>query len=154
MFTQKSEIDFYKDKLSRIRGIIEEQYIEEYAKTRSVMEAFADGGCSENGVGGAYGSYKIGDGEIVTRRYPGLTTNNQAEYETLIGVLNEIRSSGLTGVNVYMDSQLVVNQVNRKWKIKEQTFKPYAELARKLLKETSSSLTWVNREQIVHVLGH
>ena len=47
-------------------------------------------------------------------KYP---TNNDAEYMSLIRAMEEAILYGLEGIIVFMDSKLVVNQVNNKWKI-------------------------------------
>lgn len=44
-------------------------------------------------------------------------TNNEAEYESLIGALKLSIEKGLECINIYMDSKLVVNQVCNRWKI-------------------------------------
>lgn len=44
-------------------------------------------------------------------------TNNEAEYRALIVALEESMSMGLDEIIIYMDSNLVVNQVCDKWKI-------------------------------------
>jgi ribonuclease HI len=44
-------------------------------------------------------------------------TNNDAEYISLIGALEQSIEHGIQCVIVYMDSKLVVNQVNNKWNI-------------------------------------
>ena len=44
-------------------------------------------------------------------------TNNDAEYISLISALEKSIELGINNVIIYMDSKLVVNQVNNKWKI-------------------------------------
>ena len=39
------------------------------------------------------------------------TTNNEAEYETLVAGLDLIRATGATSVVIYCDSQVITNQV-------------------------------------------
>ena len=46
-------------------------------------------------------------------------TNNEAEYLALFRLATEIVKKGILRVNIKGDSQLVVNQVNNKWKVKE-----------------------------------
>jgi ribonuclease HI len=48
----------------------------------------------------------------------GIATNNQAEYTSLKLGLEEAKKLGATEVDVYMDSQLVVNQMKGLYKIK------------------------------------
>ena len=47
----------------------------------------------------------------------GYPTNNEAEYRSLIEALKFSIDKNITNVNVFMDSKLVVNQVQNKWKI-------------------------------------
>ena len=77
----------------------------------------------------------------------GRRTNNEAEYEALIILLEEVRSRGLDGVAIKGDSSLVVNQVTGVWKIKEPRLRPLAERAAALLTDTRSTLSWVPREE-------
>ncbi len=77
----------------------------------------------------------------------GRKTNNEAEYTALILLLEEIFARGLSGVAVRGDSQLVVNQVTGRWKIKEPRLQELAERAKDLLKATKSVLSWVPREE-------
>ena len=52
--------------------------------------------------------------------YLGIVTNNQAEYQALRLGLKRAEEIGAKVVHVYMDSLLVVNQMNGLYKIKEQ----------------------------------
>ncbi len=54
-------------------------------------------------------------------QYLGLKTNNEAEYQAVIESLKWLTTSNLspTFVTWRLDSKLVVEQVNRQWKIKE-----------------------------------
>lgn len=52
-------------------------------------------------------------------KYLGELTNNQAEYQALIFGLSEVKKTGASEVNVFMDSQLIVNQLNHKFKVKD-----------------------------------
>ncbi|MEE4260374.1 MAG: ribonuclease HI family protein [Bacteroidales bacterium] len=57
-------------------------------------------------------------------------TNNEAEYRSLIKLLEELKKRGIKKVNIQGDSALVVNQVNGKWKAKDPKMK---ELKNKVL---------------------
>lgn len=65
----------------------------------------------------------------------GVTTNNVAEYKALIAGLELARSKGVTEIEVFMDSKLVVFQVKGEWKIKNNALRPLAVRARKLIDE-------------------
>lgn len=44
-------------------------------------------------------------------------TNNEAEYHSLISALKLSMAKNMNNISVYMDSKLIVNQVQNKWKI-------------------------------------
>jgi ribonuclease HI len=126
-----------------------------------------DGG-SRGNPGYGYGSYQIvraRDGKTRIRRldFPGRRTNNEAEYLTLIQALQEladgIRKKGGDprdcSVEVRGDSQLVIRQVEGKWKVREPHLLPLRDRARELLNQFGQTrLTWQRREKSVAVLGH
>jgi len=77
-------------------------------------------------------------------------TNNEAEYISLIMALEKSIDYGLEYVDIYMDSKLVVNQVNNKWKI---NFEHLQELKNKvdiLRSKISSRVFHVRREYNTH----
>jgi ribonuclease HI len=53
------------------------------------------------------------------KEYIGETTNNQAEYRALLRGLTEVAAMGADKVTCYLDSELVVKQLNGQYKIKE-----------------------------------
>ena len=126
-----------------------------------------DGG-SRGNPGEGYGSYQIvraSDGKARTRRvkFPGRRTNNEAEYMALIEALQElvggIRKSGhdphACSVEVRGDSQLVIRQLDGRYKVREAHLQPLHERARSLLDEFGQArLVWHRRERSVAVLGH
>jgi ribonuclease HI len=61
------------------------------------------------------------DGEIVKRhsRYLGKATNNQAEYRGVIDALEHAREMGAKEIDLVMDSELVVKQLNREYRVKD-----------------------------------
>ena len=78
----------------------------------------------------------------------GVTTNNVAEYKALVAGLELAHEKGVTDVEVYMDSKLVVFQVKGEWKIKNNSLRPLAVRARHLLDRFESwTLSHVGREE-------
>lgn len=67
-------------------------------------------------------------------RYIGAATNNQAEYHALIDGLKAMADWKPDKLDVYLDSKLVVEQVNGKWKVKEPDLKELHRQAIELLK--------------------
>lgn len=79
--------------------------------------------------------------------YLGTTTNNQAEYQALRLGLERAKEANIQELQVFMDSQLVVNQVNGVYKVKNPDLAPvYHEVQAlaKMFKKTS--FTYIPRE--------
>ena len=53
----------------------------------------------------------------------GVTTNNVAEYGGLLAGLNRCHELNIKVLQVYGDSKLVINQVNGKWKVRNEKLK-------------------------------
>jgi len=85
------------------------------------VKLFADGG-SRGNPGPSSSGFVIldmNDKVLVDKGvYLGITTNNQAEYTALKLGLEEAHKMGVQEVEVYMDSLLVINQMNGIFKIK------------------------------------
>lgn len=74
------------------------------------------------------------------------STNNVAEYHGLLRGLEAAVELGADEVEFYMDSKLVVEQMNGRWKIKHPDMQKLAIEARRLLNQIPSfSLEWVPR---------
>ncbi len=65
--------------------------------------------------------------------YIGETTNNYAEYLSLIIALTEALALGVDSLKVYMDSKLVVEQVNGNYKVKNKNLYSLNVLARHMI---------------------
>lgn len=79
-----------------------------------------DGGARGNpGPAGIGAVLKIGEKESLFKRYIGETTNNQAEYQALLLGLREAKEAGATEVECYLDSELVVKQLKREYRVKD-----------------------------------
>ena len=75
-------------------------------------------------------------------------SNNVAEYYGLVRGLEAAKDLGATEVNVSMDSKLVVEQMNGRWKIKHPDMKQLALEARELANGFERvTFTWVPREK-------
>jgi len=54
----------------------------------------------------------------------GETTNNQAEYQAIIAALEKALELGAEEVRCFLDSELVVKQLNREYKVKNKELAP------------------------------
>lgn len=88
---------------------------------------FADGG-SRGNPGPSASGYAIldSDDNVIAKRgiYIGETTNNQAEYRAVVFGLEHAQKLGIKHLDVFLDSQLVVNQVNGIYRVKNQELLP------------------------------
>lgn len=79
-----------------------------------------DGGARGNpGLAGIGAVLKIGTKEFTYKRYIGETTNNQAEYQALLMGMREAKEAGVVELECYLDSELVVKQMRREYKVKD-----------------------------------
>jgi ribonuclease HI len=77
----------------------------------------------------------------------GVATNNVAEYKALVAGLELALAKGITDIEIFMDSELVVSQIKGEWKIKKDTLRPLAVQARSLMNKFDSfSISHVRRE--------
>ena len=74
------------------------------------------------------------DGKVVLElgKYFGRATNNVAEYNGLIHALDAAASRGITRLRVRSDSELLVRQMEGRYKVKSGDLKPLHERAQKL----------------------
>ena len=54
----------------------------------------------------------------------GPATNNQAEYRAVIAALERAIQLGATGADIYLDSELVVKQINGSYRVRNAALKP------------------------------
>jgi ribonuclease HI len=108
-----------------------------------------DGGARGNPGPAGIGAVLIDEsGEVVgeVAEAIGIATNNVAEYRALIAGLELALAKGIMELEVFMDSELVISQVQGKWKIKNKGLQPLALKASSLLKQfESTTLTHVPR---------
>ena len=104
---------------------------------KKTLRLRADGGARGNPGPAAVGVViEDADGTRLRtfHRYIGEATNNQAEYQALVDGLLAIADWKPDSVDVYLDSKLVVEQVNGRWKVKEAGLKELHARATELLK--------------------
>ena len=112
---------------------------------------YADGAARGNpGPAGAGAALLDEEGRLVgeAMRYLAHATNNVAEYTALIIGLEEAQRHDVQDLDIRMDSKLVVEQMNGKWKIKHPNLKPLAKQAGALLASfPTRQIRHVPREQ-------
>ena len=86
-----------------------------------------------------------------SKEYLGNTTNNNAEYRALILGLREVLKLGGTKVNIFSDSELMVNQIKGSYKVKNQgLILLYNEANELLEKFIKYDIEHIQREQNRH----
>ena len=96
----------------------------------------------------AYAICKM-DGTVVEKSgyYIGIATNNQAEYYGFKRGLERARDLGIDKIDLYSDSELVVNQMNGKYKVKNQELAPLNQEVKELVDSFEQvTITHIPRE--------
>ena len=105
---------------------------------------YCDGASRSNPGEASYGvSINLNNKEIDTlKEYIGIATNNVAEYRGLIAALEYCVKNNIKDVEIYLDSLLVVQQVNKEFKVK----------SKKLGDLYSYSLTLIEKIKNINVI--
>jgi ribonuclease HI len=105
---------------------------------------YCDGASRSNPGEASYGvSINLNNKEIDTlKEYIGIATNNVAEYRGLIAALEYCVKNNINDVEIYLDSLLVVQQVNKEFKVK----------SKKLSDLYSYSLTLIEKIKNINVI--
>ncbi|MCU0580689.1 MAG: ribonuclease HI family protein [Desulfobacterota bacterium] len=96
----------------------------------------SDGAAKGNpGPAGAGWLIRDGQGKVLSRtgRYLGRGTNNEAEYQALIGALEEALALGGKDVTVHSDSELLVRQLNGQYRVRHPRLKELFDRVQDLL---------------------
>lgn len=89
------------------------------------MKIYVDGGARGN-PGTAAAAFVIYDGKKLVdwaAQELGVQTSNYAEYSAVIMALDTAANREIEKIEILSDSQLVVNQLNGDWKVKDETIK-------------------------------
>ena len=68
------------------------------------------------------------------------TTNNEAEYETLVAGLDLAKAVGAARVVIHYDSQVVTNQVNGDYECKGERMKKYLEQVKRRVDDLQAKI--------------
>lgn len=91
------------------------------------LTIFTDGGARGNpGPAGIGAVILDGKGNAVAEisEYIGKATNNQAEYKALLAGLAKAKELGGREIEVFLDSELVVKQLNREYRVRDKGLAP------------------------------
>jgi ribonuclease HI len=115
------------------------------------VTAYIDGGARGNpGEAGAGVFFQDRAGSVLERiaRYLGRATNNTAEYQALLIALARARDAGVRHLRVFSDSELLVNQVNGRYRTRVPHLQQYLQEAIRLMREIGRvDVAHVRREQ-------
>jgi ribonuclease HI len=79
---------------------------------------YTDGGARGNPGPAAIGVLLVGESEKLHSEFLGTATNNQAEYSALIRALEMAQDASADSLECFSDSELMVNQLNGCYKVK------------------------------------
>lgn len=85
-------------------------------------------------------------GEVFIEKVDG--TNNENEFRAMIFALGKVQD----GDYIFADSQLVVQIVTDKWKVRKAHLKPLYNEAKELLKDKKIFIEWISRD--FNLAGH
>lgn len=105
------------------------------------MKIFTDG----SGKTGKY-AYVIdepGQRKVKISQKKGIT-NNEAEF---LAVIQALKENPGNNIEIFSDSELMVNQINQNYAIKEDRLRKLAEEVWKLCEGRDVSFTWIRREK-------
>ncbi len=115
------------------------------------LKIYTDGGARNNPGPAAIGVIiKNEQNQILKKisKYLGVTTNNQAEYYAVIEALKVALGFKVEIINIYLDSQLVAEQLNRKFKIKDKDLATlFVQIWNLSLKFKKVTFNYIPREQ-------
>lgn len=119
----------------------------EEKNTTSLTEGklYTDGGSRGNPGPSALGYVIYNQDDSVVKKgskYLGITTNNQAEYQAVKVGLSDCYDLGFSKVDVFLDSQLVANQMNGIYKIKNRDLWPIHEAIKNLALQFTGGVTF------------
>ena len=116
---------------------------------------YCDGGCRGNpGPAGVGVVLKLNPEKLEPLEYYeqiGNATNNIAEYRSLILGLEKSLENNIKNLHIFMDSQLVVYQIQGRYKVKNLGLRPlYAKSKLLLAKLNNYSIFHIRREENTH----
>jgi len=111
------------------------------------VSLYTDGACRGNpGNGGAGAVLFDKDGCVITtaKKFLGVCTNNEAEYGALILGLKETVKAKHKNIRIFLDSELLVRQINGIYRVKNSRLK-------ELMKDVRKQLSMFDKYAVEHV---
>lgn len=111
---------------------------------------FTDGGARGNPGPAAIGVVFVENGFVINefKETIGETTNNQAEYRAVLLALQKAKELGFTHLDFKIDSELVVEQLNRRFKVKDKGLSSlFVQAWNQLANFSKVTFTHIRREQ-------
>ena len=110
-----------------------------------VLKIYTDGG-SRGNPGKAACSFIIVENDKIIKKYSeflGVKTNNEAEYNAIIRALENAKDNE---IEIFSDSELVIRQLNKEYKIKKEHLRELNEKINILTKNRKIKFSNVKRE--------
>ena len=133
--------------------------VKEFPVSYKSYDCFWDGSCEPTNPGGTmgFGALIICEGKETawSDNLPAkpTNTNNVAEYIAFLMLMRKLEGLKSCQINIFGDSNMVVNQMNGTWKIKDGGYVPYANLCKPLIEKLKAdnivNLSWIPREKNV-----
>jgi ribonuclease HI len=115
------------------------------------LKIYTDGGARGNPGPAGIGAVAYNTEEEVVfeiSQYLGETTNNQAEYKALLKAIEKANAIGAQEVDFYLDSELIVKQLNREYRVKNKDLQPlFVQVYNLSLSFKKISFTHIPREK-------
>ncbi|MFC2022285.1 ribonuclease HI family protein [Chloroflexota bacterium] len=112
---------------------------------------FTDGVAVPNpGLAAIGATIKDEQGRLITAisQAIGRATNNQAEYRAIVAALEQTIRLGASQVDMYSDSELVVRQINGRYRVKNASLKPLYQKVKQLQNQLNGfTITHIPRQQ-------
>lgn len=119
-----------------------------------MFHLYVDGGSRGNPGPAGIGAVLASDaGEVVDTRadYIGEATNNIAEYQAMISGLEMALDHGVRQLAIFSDSELIVRQLEGRYKVKNEGLRPYYQQAKSILSRLEEyEITAIPREANAH----
>jgi len=134
-------------RLSKSRAPLPARLFSEPEHPKEIFVAHVDGASRGNPGPASYAVViRSSDGQVVFQlgKYLSRTTNNVAEYYALITALDYAAAHNIRQLRVRSDSELLVRQMQGRYKVKSAVLKPLHERARKL----AASLSYFHIDHI------